>query len=282
MKTESARKSLLIENKSKIQKNHDFKHLLSLDIGNSRIKCRYKGIIQAFIIDKKWEKGLTEFLEVNQGLIDCACICSVNEVTGKRVFGLLKSYGIAYLRCSDLLTKQKFVNFKKVKGMGEDRKVGLIGASYYMKPPIITIDMGTAITINALGREGVCLGGVILPGAYTQMESLAVKTWGLEEIELKVTKKVLGLNTEKAISNGIVYGLEGAVFNIVSRIRKEYKELAGAKVILTGGGTSLLMKKLRESGFEFIYKEDLVLIGIEKLFAERLRNRRKKLIINYD
>lgn len=271
MKVRTSGKSSLIGYKSKSNHNTDLKYLLALDIGNSRIKFRFKGKIQSFLTEKKWEKEFAYFLIENKGLIECACICSVNEVIAKKVIDLLKENGITYFRCSDLLEKQKVVNFKKVKGMGEDRKVGMIGAMKYAKPPIITIDMGTAVTINVLGIGGDCFGGVILPGAYTQMKSLANETSGLEEVELKVTKKVLGLSTDRAISNGIIYGLEGAIVNIVNKIRKEHKELAGATVILTGGGSRILMKILVKSGFKFLFKDDLVLTGIEKLFTKLKR-----------
>lgn len=258
---------LLLKIKSKSIVDIDNGNLLSMDIGNSRIKWKVKSSLIAIDLTRDWDNKFVEFLN-GKIRVKAVCICSVNERIEKGVIEILNQEGIDYCRVTELMELQRIVDFKIVKGMGEDRKVGLIGAMSYEKPPLITIDMGTAVTVNVLSRDGKCLGGVILPGAFTQMKSLEQNTWGLRKVDFKITKGVLGLDTSKALSNGIVYGLEGSILNIVNRIKREYTDLRRAKVILTGGGAKVLSEILERAGLKFKFQEDLVLKGIEKLYNE--------------
>lgn len=85
--------------------------------------------------------------------------------------------------------------------------------------PLILIDAGSAITVDAVSAEGVFLGGAILPGMQLAAQSLAE---GTDALPLVVAEEkapaAIGRSTERAIQAGLFWGAVGGVEAIVRRI----------------------------------------------------------------
>ena len=60
------------------------------------------------------------------------------------------------------------------------------------KPPLVIIDMGTATTVCVINEKKQYLGGMILPGIRTSLDSLVSNTSLLQQIALEPPAKVIG------------------------------------------------------------------------------------------
>jgi len=141
--------------------------------------------------------------------------------------------------------------------VGIDRICAAAAAYDGVKKACTVASFGTAITIDCVNDEGVFLGGAILPGLSLQAHALAEGTAALPDVEVHATHAVYGATTADAISNGVLYGVVGALREITER----YATQLGAwpELIATGGNAELV-----GSECEFIDRvvPDLCLRGV--------------------
>lgn len=237
--------------------------LVAVDIGNSRLKLLYKKRSAAFEYNKQWSKGVYDFLQKCGTVRPAFGISSVNPQRLKEfltVFGTQAGY--SYMLLNPLLTRKNMpVGLSRVKGMGADRVLGLYGALAQTAPPVITVDCGTAITVNALDNNAQCLGGAILPGINTQLRALHTFTGQLPVIAPIYTQSTTGTNTKEAMRIGAIRGAAGAVLHIIDRIKREYFPDSPLPVFITGGEAPLLLREMPAQQ-AFLYRKELVREGI--------------------
>ncbi len=111
--------------------------------------------------------------------------------------------------------------------------------------PAIFADAGTAITVNAISREGEFLGGAILPGTTTAGKALFGATDQLPEISITAEScpPAVGRSTHAAIASGIYWGSVGAVDWLIRHMAAEHK-LTNPEVFVSGGFGPALAKHL--------------------------------------
>ena len=68
--------------------------------------------------------------------------------------------------------------------LGADLIAGAVAALYEYKPPFIIIDMGTATTFSYVNEKKQFMGGAIMPGVVTALNSLVSGTSQLIRISL--------------------------------------------------------------------------------------------------
>jgi len=100
----------------------------------------------------------------------------------------------------------------------------------------VVVDVGTAITVDLVSRQGAFLGGAILPGIGMSARALHNFTDLLPLIDvsdLAGPPPALGTSTEQAMQSGLFWGAVGAIRQLVERLGRE----AGGtpEVFLTGG-----------------------------------------------
>lgn len=147
--------------------------------------------------------------------------------------------------------------------VGLDRLAAAVGVNQ-LRPAgeaAIVIDAGTAITVDAVGPDGVFLGGLILPGPRIAAKSLASHTAQLPDVlfDPDDLPALIGKNTVDAIRGGIYWGLLGAIELLIDRVRT--KLAAPTQVFVTGGAVESWSKQL---SFPIHYVPDLVLLGIAR------------------
>jgi len=248
--------------------NSEKEKLAFIDIGNSRFKFFYDNSLYSFAYLNSWEDDFKSFLNNLAPIPNSIIISSVNSDAKYQIETMLNEYNIRAISSKILLDKQKVIDFSAISGMGNDRKSGLFGALNYYKPPLITVDCGTAVTINVLNQTYKCLGGVIFADIYTQAKGLSNNTSELKEVDLYFEKKILGENTEQALRIGIVknviYGIKGIIDEI---IKTEFKN-KNIPIILTGGSTEIIADGLQDWKYNFEIKENLVLEGLSFLYEK--------------
>lgn len=130
--------------------------------------------------------------------------------------------------------------YRTPKQVGQDRLVGAFAAAEIYGVPAIVIDLGTAITLDAVSKRREYLGGLIIPGIRLSAESLFEKTALLPKVAIRKPHHVIGTNTRESILSGIFHGYGEMLKGLIAVISKE----AGGRsaVVMTGGYASLMKK----------------------------------------
>ncbi len=189
-------------------------------------------------------------------------IGSVNRPSATRLIDWLRdrtNAEIVLLAAGDLPLR---VEVPRPDMVGVDRLLDAVAANAMRDPdrPAVIVDVGTAVTVDLVGRDGAFRGGAILPG-------ITMAAWALHELtdllpqidagELTSPPDALGADTEAAMRSGLFWGAVGAVRELVARLGDE----AGgrAQVFLTGGAGPAVAGLL---GPEAVHVPHLTLGGI--------------------
>jgi type III pantothenate kinase len=134
------------------------------------------------------------------------------------------------------------VSVDEPEKVGLDRLFGAVAAKSMVPPgtPAITVDVGTAVTVNLIDAEGVFQGGAIFPGPRLMARALHEHTAKLPHVDptepLKDPRP--GKNTVTAIRLGIESALVGGIHALACFFADEGGVLPW--LFITGGGHKLL------------------------------------------
>ena len=173
-----------------------------------------------------------------------------------------------------LIGRDIALSIKTSPDMAEPNKIGVdrlccaVAAFDQLGVACVVGDFGSAVTIDCINDEGVFMGGAILPGLAMSAEALHEKTAQLPKVGIAQPSSVFGNNTEQAIINGIIYGMRGALRELV----ESYATKLGAwpLVILTGGDAQLICSQPNESDIVQAIVEDLCLRGVAIAYYKSL------------
>lgn len=147
--------------------------------------------------------------------------------------------------------------------LGADRIVNAVAAYYEYGGPCITVDFGSATTFGFIDGKGNFLGGAIAPGIKSSAEALTNTAAKLPRIELIRPQSIIGKTTVQNMQAGIIYGFQGLVDGIITRMIRE-SGCDNVKVIATGGMSELVASG---SGKNFdIVDRALSLKGLMKIY----------------
>ena len=237
------------------------------DIGNTETKIclvnsKNKIIKRVTLATRKINLSLLKKSITNLNLknkkIDKCLFCSVVPKSFIKIKGFFKKfYKIKCHELKDLKLNQLIkikVNYKQI---GSDRLANAISV-INNKDNFIILDFGTATTFDVLIKN-TYHGGVIAPGVKLSLNTLTDKATLIPAINLKKTKKVIGLNTFSAVRAGFFWGYKGLIDNIVNLIKKETKK--SFKIIITGGFSNLFKKSINT---KVALNKDITIIGLIK------------------
>lgn len=150
--------------------------------------------------------------------------------------------------------------------VGIDRLLGAVAANRLRRAvaAAMTVDSGTATTINCITTSGTFCGGFILPGLRLMASSLQAGTAQLPEIDFDGRRDFPGANTDDAIRGGIIAATCGAIRRALVAMKRHEDEV---DLFVTGGAAIHLMEDLAEFAPRFV--PNLVLEGL-LLTAEAL------------
>ena len=151
------------------------------------------------------------------------------------------------------------IQYRNPLEVGADRIANAIaGAELFPDQNLIILDMGTATTLCAIGKDRSYRGGVILPGLKMSMQALESGTSKLGSVEIIRKDVCLGRTTTSSIQSGLYFGHLGALREIMHRIQLEEFDGQRPKVIATGGFATLF----GGTGLFDQIEQDLVLRGL--------------------
>ncbi len=183
--------------------------------------------------------------------------CSVSPKYGAALFEILAGFAPGKLRV--VRTARDIgmdVRYDHPERFGIDRALAALAAYRLFRDSCVVIDAGTAVTIDAVSRDGAVWGGYIFPGEEAMAFALSART-GLPDVKTGELSSEIGTSTETCISRAIALGAAGAVRCLAERAA----ELVGAdgRVAVTGGNGEKLHRSL---GIPARYRPDLVLEGL--------------------
>jgi len=258
--------------------------LIAIDIGNSRIKAgkfENEKLTEIFYFGDMTD-ALT-FLKTalepmaHQPLAETNDIAISSVVPGKTKIISDEVYKIAgkspFIIQNSGIKTNLTISYKTPATLGIDRLCSAEGAFFLFKNSgkyksyntttfILSIDFGTATTINVIEYPGKFIGGLIAPGLELMFESLKKNTAQLPEVNISDYKSIIGNDTNTSIASGVVASVVGMIEKTINYLKKK-KSAKDMFVCLTGGNAKKIIPHLN---FDFICEEGLVLYGINALY----------------
>lgn len=248
--------------------------LLACDIGNTFIKFAVydNDSLISFTKSHHDNLALSSFAEYN---ITNAAISSVVPQTEQMLITLISEYlGAASYPVKINSPFQVKLNYLTPETLGIDRMCSAEGAfSIFRNDPlyndynkdviVLSVDSGTATTINIVKYNAEFIGGLIAPGINTMVNSLNKGTAQLPKINVDNDYQgLIGTDTNTCIASGIL----NSTLGLIERTYNYLTDRFNAKVIkiyVTGGNGKMVSENLK---YENIFVEDLVLRGVKSVF----------------
>lgn len=267
--------------------NIDPRHLVAVDVGNSRIKLgRFDGLSasqpfpepsQACDLPIDYRTG-----EFDDGSLFAWCdsqltepshwvVASVHRAATRQLTSAVKNWSkrgheLCSLRQLTYRDVPLPILLDEPARIGIDRLLGAFAADRLRRPDhaAIVVDLGSAITVDLLDAAGAFAGGAILPGIGMSARALAEQTDALPAIEmdrLGPAPVALGKSTIAAMQAGLYWGSVGAIREVTARLTTDLAE--PPDVFLTGGASPLVAKHLGgQNAWSVRHVPNLVLAGI--------------------
>jgi pantothenate kinase type III len=238
-------------------------NIIAADFGNSRLKLLVDNNLHVIGYNEDWLKKLDSILD-NHRIIFYSSVNEKKVAEASSFFVERKEF----IDAGEELVKEDLLKYTHIDGIGNDRVFGLIGTAELIGKSVITIDCGTATTIN-VAKDGICLGGSIMPGLKTQLNSLNLHAEALQKFDkLDPPTVSCGTNTQEAISIGIIRGSIGAIKEIIGKVIDDVFDGSNPKIVVTGGNGEIIHQELREWNENIEFDDKLVLRGIRTVVKQ--------------
>jgi type III pantothenate kinase len=248
--------------------------VLLLDVGNSRLKwgilddsdIRRTGLIALSDVREKGLAALTTRLPRRVDAVLASNVAGSSFATRlSGVIGMHCNVDVQFARserCGWGVTN----SYRQPRLLGVDRWVAMIGGWAEQRSACLIVDAGTAVTLDAIDDEGTHLGGQIIPGVETMLNSLGSATSDLPAIKPSANQssgdlKIFGRNTAAAIREGAQNAVAGAVDRALKTLHENGYD---PTVILTGGGASRILGALDTDP---VHRPNLVLFGLAHMLG---------------
>ena len=242
--------------------------ILAIDVGNTRIKgAVFEGanLLEMFVFMKNELQINIENILKKYNKVSNIVVASVSDIE-KQTF--IKFEEVVKTHFVSHIDSFPFVNcYETPDTLGVDRLVLAAGVALrFPKQNRLVIDAGTCVTYDFIDENNNYLGGSISPGLRLRYETLHSYTAKLPLLTLENPKHLIGKSTSESIHSGVVNGL---VFEIDSFI-SDYKVLyPNFIIILTGGDTEFLAKRLKNTIFA---NSNFLLESLNQIFQYKIKN----------
>jgi len=240
--------------------------ILAIDAGNSRVKWAThdggKFIRDGWVAYAEFDK-----LDVQWAGLPTPSSIVIGNVAGDDIGSKLRALCVRWnveprWACSVRSQAGVYNRYEQPSQLGVDRWAALIGARGICSGACVVANAGTAMTIDALGKQGEFIGGIVVPGFDLMHEALAANTARLSAD--RGTFSTFPRTTRDAISSGAIQALCGAV----ERMRNAML-LAGhedPELIVSGGAGEIVARHI---GRPVRVIDKLVLEGLVRIAMEQ-------------
>ena len=222
--------------------------LLAIDVGNTKIKgAVFEGdaLIEKITFDKTELKKNIENIFKAHPKITQSILSSVGEDKNELQLLLKEKSMLTVIDHNSLFPFHN--KYATPATLGIDRMVLAAGAvlSFPGKNRLV-MDAGTCITYDFIDANNNYFGGAISPGLMMRYEAMHNFTAKLPLLYPEIPLNYIGDSTANSMHSGAVNGLVYEIEGFISRYSEEYKDLT---IILTGGDTEFLAKRLKNTIF---------------------------------
>jgi type III pantothenate kinase len=177
--------------------------------------------------------------------------CSVVPAATERLTELLAPHEVPLWQLTHAVDLGVPIHYPKPSEIGQDRLANAAGACALSEPPVVVIDLGTAVTFDIISQRRGYEGGIITPGPALMTRYLHERTAQLpwvEDISTSVSSAI-GKSTQEAIRIGAALGFVGAIQACLDGIESELLAAGEStpRVITAGGAAELISDRLRQS-----------------------------------
>ena len=230
--------------------------LLTVDCGNSTIQCLDDA-------GRRWGtdaeepdfRGLASFVGDAEPRVVAVSVVRAGLDATARAFAEL---GLGVEVAGVDLPCPLRLDYRTVETLGADRWLGAY-AAHRRHSAAVTVDCGTATTINVVDADGCFCGGAIAPGPAAFVAGMRSLTPALPAADLDAAPQVPAKSTQASVDAGVLLGWAG----LVERLASDALAAApGASLVLTGGNAARL---LGCSKLSFEHRPDLLHEGLRAL-----------------
>jgi len=251
--------------------------LLAIDIGNTNIviggidggKTSFEARVATDRIKTSDQygseiKSMLSLFDVRPSDVeDCIISSVVPPVFNSVRTGVMKVIGKAPMVVGPGIKTGLNIQMDTPSQVGSDRIVIAVAALAEYEPPLTLLDLGTATTIEVVGKGSTYLGGCIIPGVRISMDALTSRTAQLPGISLDQPKRVIGKNTVDCMRSGIMYGTAAMLDGMLERVEEELG--FATTVVATGGMAQFIAPLCRR---EIKLEKDLLLKGLNIIYQK--------------
>jgi type III pantothenate kinase len=246
--------------------------MLAIDVGNTFIKAAVmdnEGVNEKFYLHTETcisKNTYFPLVNINKVPGDSIVIASVR----KPVLDIIRNEALRLFGKSpfivDISTDMGLKNLYLTPGtLGVDRLVTSAAAWHLYSQDhraLITVDMGTATTLDLISANGEFIGGVIAPGLESALAGLLGNAPELPRVAIEKVERLVGRTTVECMSSGAVASHAAMIRGLADMIDRH------AVVVVTGGMANSISNWLNG---RYIIDEDLMFKGL-KIIHERNLN----------
>ncbi len=231
--------------------------LLALDAGNTNITI---GAFEDGVLTGRWRLRTVHEQTADEWGVLLRNLFALNSLDLSRVDGIIIASVVPPLDSTlAAMTRRYFhrepmfvtcttdtglaILYDNPREVGADRIVNGVAAFAKYGGPCVVVDLGTAITFDAVSGNAEYLGGVICPGIGISIEGLFAKTARLPLVDFLEPGKLIGTNTVESMQSGLYYGAIGMIDGILERLMATLGPKTTA--IATGGQAELIVRGSR-------------------------------------
>jgi type III pantothenate kinase len=239
--------------------------VLDLDIGNTRLKFRYRDVsgstIEGAVPHGAEELESGKLRDFAPARVRVASVAGADVL--QRVLDFCRQHWqvepeLAGVRETCAGVRQGYADKQR---LGVDRWLAVLAAYNTAGAASVVVSCGTAITVDLVTAGGEHLGGYIVPGFDLMRGALFERTSAVKLEQLQRPQTLApGKDTFAAVNHGLIL----MVKSLVESAGHELGEGADARIIVTGGDGELLLPFLAESSWStnVQYRPNLVLDGL--------------------
>lgn len=218
--------------------------ILELDCGNTQIKWRLVSegsVVPAAIMRSNTLAEVLATLPITHRITRCR-LASVRSSadTQEMVESLERQLGISVENVQVTAAEGRVRNGYDVPAsLGVDRWLAMLAAFAICRGACVVVDLGTAVTVDFVGADGIHIGGYIVPGAALMYRQLLGGTSGVTlNLSCDEGESLPGRNTSAAVRRGCRLMLRSF---IASQIEYAIAHTgAETTVFVTGGDRDLV------------------------------------------
>jgi type III pantothenate kinase len=165
------------------------------------------------------------------------------------------------------------LSYDSLRALGVDRVCSLEGAFFLYKRNhdylpereyILSIDFGTATTVNIVKPPSEFIGGIIAPGPKMMLRALQNHTAQLPKVNPEHYTTLIAQDTRSSMASGVITSTTGLIEKILNHLYV-HQSARDLHIYITGGNAEYLIPHF---DFEFTYEKALVLYGIKSIFEK--------------